>query len=60
MIAPIVRRLLDDGGRVEVSELLWHELADHFGVDPAERDVDAMPNRLVAWWIQVPPALNWS
>lgn len=50
MIGPLLGRLLAGAGRAEVSEYLWSELEDHFGLDPARYDVDAMANRLVAWW----------
>ncbi len=50
LIAPIMAKLRAGAGRAEVSELLWYELEDHIGLDPASRNVDAMADRLVAWW----------
>jgi hypothetical protein len=50
MIAPLISRLNAGHGRAEISEFLWHELEDHFGLDPHSHDVDGMANRLVAWW----------
>jgi hypothetical protein len=48
MVGPLVS-LLDRGATAaEVSEHLWYELDDHFGVDPAGRGVDGMADRLVA------------
>ncbi|MBB2903235.1 hypothetical protein FHR75_004077 [Kineococcus radiotolerans] len=42
-------------GPAQVSEFLWYELLDHHGVDPEARGVDAMADRLVAWWRAVAP-----
>ena len=53
LIAPLLNRLSAGNGRAEISEFLWYELADHFGLDPYSRDVDGMANRLVAWWAAV-------
>jgi hypothetical protein len=50
LIGPLLVRLEADAGRAEISEYLWSELENHFGLDPARCDVDAMANRLVAWW----------
>jgi hypothetical protein len=50
LIAPVLRVLLAGGGPAKVSELLWHELEEQFGLDPAAHDVDLLANRLVAWW----------
>jgi hypothetical protein len=50
MTAPLLTRLRSGAGRAEISEFLWYELEDHFGLDPARYDVDAVANRLVAWW----------
>ena len=53
LIAPLLVRLEAGARRAEISEYLWFELGDHFGLDPARCDVDAMANRLVAWWAAV-------
>ena len=50
MIAPLLSKLSAGAGRAEISEFLWYELEDHIGLDPAPRNVDAMADRLVAWW----------
>lgn len=47
LIAPLVSRLNAGDGRAEISEFLWHELEDHFGLDPFRYDVDGMAT---AWW----------
>ncbi|WP_267242723.1 hypothetical protein [Streptomyces sp. PR69] len=50
MIAPLLSRLYDGAGRAEISEFLWSELKDHFGLDPTYQEVDSVASRLVAWW----------
>ncbi|WP_157121584.1 hypothetical protein [Nocardia miyunensis] len=36
----------------QISEFLWHELADHFGLNhPEHCEVDPTADRLVSWWI---------
>jgi hypothetical protein len=50
LIGPLLARLSRGADRAQISEFLWHELEDHFGLDPARYDVDAVANRLVAWW----------
>ena len=39
MIGPLLRRLDEGEGVTEISEYLWFELEDHFGLDPAVRDL---------------------
>ena len=58
LIAPLLSKLSAGGGRSQISEFLWCELEDHFGLDPDRHDpdrhdVDALANRLVAWWAAV-------
>ena len=53
LIAPVLKVLISGGGRAGVSELLWYELEDHFGLDPVACEVDLLANRLVAWWAAI-------
>jgi hypothetical protein len=53
MLAPLLKKLGDGAGRSEISQFLWFELEDHFGLDPARYDVDSIANRIVAWWVAV-------
>jgi hypothetical protein len=55
LIGPLQSKLSQAAGQAAISEYLWYELEDHFGVDPAQPDVDDMANRLVAWWAAVQP-----
>jgi hypothetical protein len=48
MLAPLWRRLTGGASRADVSEYLWFELEDHFGLDPARAGVDDVADRLVA------------
>ena len=49
-IGPLLVRLRAGAGEAEIREYLWFELEDHFGLNPARYDLDAMADRLVAWW----------
>lgn len=53
MLGPVLGKLGAGAGRAEISEFLWHELEDHFGLDPTRYDVDSVADRLVAWWAAV-------
>lgn len=50
MIAPLLARLLGGAGVGELSEYLWWDLTDHFGLDPAGRDTDGFASQLIAWY----------
>lgn len=48
LLAPLWRRLISGASRADISEYLWYELEDHFGLDPAAHGVDAFADRLAA------------
>lgn len=50
LIAPLLSRLSAGAGRAEISEFLWYETEDHFGLNPGRLEIDRLANRLVAWW----------
>jgi hypothetical protein len=50
LIGPLLTRLAAGGSRAEISEFLWTELEDHFGLEPGLYEVDRAANQLVAWW----------
>lgn len=52
MIMPLRSRLAAGRSQAEISDFLRHELADHFGLDPAQYDTDTVANQLIAWWAQ--------
>jgi len=49
LIAPLWARLSQGASRAEISELLWYDVEDHFGLDPQMCGVDQFADRLVAW-----------
>ncbi|MFE9649311.1 hypothetical protein ACFYO0_35375 [Streptomyces sp. NPDC006365] len=49
MIAPLLSRLHRGAGRAEISEFLWSEMGDHFGLAPTRQEIDNMADRLVVW-----------
>ncbi|MEI8408592.1 MULTISPECIES: hypothetical protein [unclassified Kribbella] len=49
LVGPLLHRLGSGEGPAAISQYLWYELQDHFGLDPADHDVDGLANRLVAW-----------
>jgi len=50
LIDPLHSRLSVGTSQAEISDFLRHELADHFGLDPAHTDTDAVADQLIAWW----------
>ncbi|MFE0604107.1 hypothetical protein ACFW2T_19655 [Streptomyces sp. NPDC058892] len=55
LIGPLLSRLHHRAGRTEISEFLWHEVTEHFGLAPFRYEVDAVADRLVAWWAALEP-----
>jgi hypothetical protein len=53
LVSPLLSKLVNGADRSKISGFLWYELEDHFGLDPRRYDVDAMADRLVAWWAAV-------
>ena len=50
LIAPVLTRLSRGDGLAEMSEFLWFELEDHFGLDPTMLGADDFAAKLVAWY----------
>ena len=50
LIAPLLSRLRAGVGEAAIGEFLWHEIEDHFGLNPAAADTDGVAARLAAWW----------
>jgi hypothetical protein len=49
-IGPLLQRLARGDSRAELSEYLWCELEDHFGLDPGIDGTNAFADRLLAWF----------
>ena len=50
LIGPLLSRLARGEGVAGISEFLWFELEDHFGLDPARKESDQFARQLVAWF----------
>jgi hypothetical protein len=50
LIAPVLTRLVRGDGVAEMSEFLWFELEDHFGLNPTNLGSDDFAAKLVAWY----------
>jgi hypothetical protein len=50
LIGPLLTRLGRQDSRAELSEYLWREVEDHFGLDPDRCGTDAFADRLLAWY----------
>lgn len=50
LIAPLLAKLDAGLGVTEISEFLWYDLEDHFGLDPTLLESDAFAAKLVAWF----------
>jgi hypothetical protein len=49
LLGPLLTKRYAGAGRAEISEFLWYDLEEHFGLDPARYDIDRVTDRLVAW-----------
>jgi hypothetical protein len=50
LIGPLMSLLNEGADVAQVSELLWFELEDHFGLDPEMKGSDSFAEKLVAWF----------
>ena len=50
LVSSLLSRLAAGADRRKIRDFLWHELEHHFGLDPRWQGVDAVADRLVAWW----------
>jgi hypothetical protein len=50
MIAPLISRLDDGADRAAISEFLWNEVREHYGLDPVYAHTDEVADTLVAWF----------
>ena len=49
LLAPIWQRLSHGANLASLSEYLWFEIKDHFGMDPVRCGTDAFAEKLLAW-----------
>jgi hypothetical protein len=57
LLAPLWTRLTSGTTRASLSEYLWFELQDHFGLDPVRCGTDSFADRLLAWAASWEPAV---
>ena len=50
LIGSLLARLTRHDSRASLSEYLWHEIEDHFGLDPVRCGTDRFADRLLAWY----------
>jgi hypothetical protein len=53
LLAPLLTRLARRDSRTQLSEFLWCEIEDHFGLDPVQCGTDMFADRLLAWYAAV-------
>jgi hypothetical protein len=55
LIGPVLTRLARQDGRAELSEYLWNEIENHFGLDPVRAGTDLFADSLLAWYAAKTP-----
>ncbi|MGW5261533.1 hypothetical protein ACWEQG_11180 [Microbispora sp. NPDC004025] len=50
LIGPLLKRLSSGADVAGISEYLWYEVEEHFGLDPESRGTDAFAAKLVFWY----------
>jgi len=50
LIAPLLTRLARHDNRASLSENLWYEMEDHFGLDPVRCGTDHFADKLLTWY----------
>jgi hypothetical protein len=50
LIGPLLTRLVRHDSRAALSEYLWNEVENHFGLDPVRCGTDLFADRLLAWY----------
>ncbi|MFF2088180.1 hypothetical protein ACFVVM_30740 [Nocardia sp. NPDC058176] len=50
LIGPVLVRLGRGESRAEISEFLWREIEDHFGLDPFGARTDSFADQLLTWF----------
>jgi hypothetical protein len=50
LIAPLLVRLARRDSQADLSQYLWDEIENHFGLDPARCETGHFADRLLAWY----------
>jgi hypothetical protein len=50
LIGPLITRLARHESRATLSEYLWNQIEDHFGLDPVRCGTDSFADCLLAWY----------
>jgi hypothetical protein len=50
LIGPLLVRLARCDSRADLSQYLWDEIEEHFGLDPVRCGTDHFADRLLAWY----------
>ncbi len=50
LLGPLLTRLARGESRAALSEYLWPEVEDHFGLDPVRCGTDNLADHLLAWY----------
>ncbi len=50
LIGPLLTLLGGGADRAELGEFLWHEIEDHFGLDPVLARTDSFADKLLLWF----------
>jgi len=50
LIGPLLVRLARRDSRADLSQYLWDEIENHFGLDPVRCGTDHFADRLLAWF----------
>jgi hypothetical protein len=50
LLGPLLIRLTRGNSRADLSEYLWHEVENHFGLDPVGCRTDNFADQILAWY----------
>jgi hypothetical protein len=50
LLGPLLIRLTRGHSRADLSEYLWHEVEDHFGLDPVRCRTGNFADQILAWY----------
>ena len=50
LLSPLLIRLTRGDSRADLSEYLWHEVEEHFRLDPVRCGTDSFADQLLTWY----------